>query len=301
MYLSIGMILLALVLCVLLGFSRRRAAIKKVCSMSACDKCELLSSLIAPFGYCYDSCWDMISSRNDAWQREAGYTALFDRAAASFNMVFDYLPVYFTWQERTWLIEFWKGQYGINTGAEIGIYYADRVLLPGEFSTAHFQAADDADMLPMSFRLSKGTNDLAEISRRTWWLTAFCTGRFSRPDQLCMQTVLRFHDRDMMRSFLNALYETGVDKNEISVCGCELQLCFCGPQNRHYGWLAKLQRKWAQFWNRIFCKIYLWITAPFCATIDRILYLYYLLPFAFRRILNPRKYKGCRKCKNHNH
>ena len=121
MYLSIGFLLLALVLCVLLGFTRRRSAIKKVCSMSSCDKCELLSSLIAPFGYCYDNHQDIISSRIDAWQREIGYTALFDRAAASFNMVFDYLPVYFTWQERTWLIEFRKVQYGINTGAENGV------------------------------------------------------------------------------------------------------------------------------------------------------------------------------------
>ncbi len=297
MYLSIGIVLLALLLLVVFGVCRKRAAIKKVCSMSSCDKCELLSSLIAPFGYCYDSHWDIISSRVDAWQREIGYTALFDRAAASFNMVFDYLPVYFIWQERTWLIEFWKGQYGINTGAEIGVYYADRVLLPGEYSTAHFNAVDDSDMLLMSFDLSKGPNTLAEISKRTWWLTAFCMGRFSKPEQLCLRTAIRFPDRDMMHSFLNALHETGVDRDAVSVCGCELQICFCGPQNRHYGWFARLQRRWAQFWNRIFCKVYLRITAPFCATIDRLLYLYYLLPFAFRKMLTPRKYKGCRKCK----
>ena len=297
MYLSIGFLLLALVLCVLLGFTRRRSAIKKVCSMSSCDKCELLSSLIAPFGYCYDNHQDIISSRIDAWQREIGYTALFDRAAASFNMVFDYLPVYFTWQERTWLIEFWKGQYGINTGAEIGVYHADRVLLPGEYSTAVFDAASDHEMLLMSFGLVKGHDRMAELSKRTWGLTAFCMGRFSKPEQLCLKAAIRFPDRDMMHSFLNALYETGVDRNDVSVCGCELQICFCGPQERHYGWFARLQRKWAQFWNRIFCKVYLWTTAPFCATIDRLLYLYYLLPFVFRKMLAPRKYKGCKKCK----
>ena len=42
--------------------------------------------------------------------------------APRFQMVFDALPVYFDYQKKTWLIEFWKGQYGINTGAEIGIY-----------------------------------------------------------------------------------------------------------------------------------------------------------------------------------
>lgn len=265
--------------------------------MSSCEKCELLSSLIAPFGYCYDSQEDIISSRNDAWQREMGYTALFDRAAASFNMVFDYLPVYFPYQDRTWLIEFWKGQYGINTGAEIGLYYADRTLLPGELPTAHFQAVDDRDMMPMSFCLHRNKTALAQVHKRTWWLTAFCMGQFTQPCQLDLHATLTFPDRDMMCSFLNALHETGFDRQNVRICGCELQLCFCGPSDRRYGWFARLQRRWAQFGNRIFCKIYLRITAPFHATVDRLLYLYYLLPFAFRKMLTPRRYCKCKKRK----
>lgn len=290
MYFSIGIVLFALLLFFILGTCRKRAAIKKVCSMSSKEKCELLSSLIAPLGYCYNDQEDIISSRNDAWQREMGYTALFDSAAASFNMVFDYLPVHFSFQDRTWLIEFWKGQYGINTGAEIGIYYADRILLPGEIPTAHFQAVDDQDMLPMSFCLHQNQKPLAKVHKRTWWLTAFCMGQFSDPGRLDLNAVLTFPDRDMMRCFLNALWETGFDRQSVRICGNELQICFCGPSDRHYGWFARLQRRWAQFWNRIFCKIYLRITAPFCATVDRLLYLYYLLPFAFRRMLAPRKY-----------
>lgn len=291
MYLSIGIILLALVFCVLLGFSRRRAAIKKVCSLSSGDKYELLSTLIAPFGYCYNSRWDIISSRNDAWQRTMGYTALFDRAAASLNMVFNYLPVYFTYQDRTWLIELWKGQYGINTGCEIGVYYADGILSADALPTAQFQAVDDQDMLTMSFSLFREKNQLAELSGRTWWLTAFCMGCFSKPEQLCMKASIRFHDRDMMRSFLNALYETGIRKDSVSVCGCELKLCFGGSDKHRYGWFRRLQRKWTQSFNRFSCKLYLKATAPFCLTIDRLLYLYYLLPFILRKVLSPRKYR----------
>lgn len=300
MYLSIGIILLALILCGFWGFSRRRNAIKKVCSMSSCEKCDLLSNLIAPFGYCYNSQWDIISSRIDAWQRTMGYTALFDQAAASLNMVFDYLPVYFTYQGRTWLIELWKGQYGINTGGEIGVYYADKVIPEDELSTAHFQAVDDPDMLPMSFGLFRGKNQLAEVSKCTWWLTAFCMGVFSQPEQLCMKATIKFPDRDMMRCFQNALCESGISKDSLSVCGCELQLCFCGPDHHHYGWFRRLQRRWAQFFNRLFCKIFLKITAPFCKTIDRLLYLYYLLPVILRRILSPRKYRKCKKYKKCN-
>lgn len=259
--------------------------------MSSSEKCELLSSLIAPLGYCYDNQKDIISSRNDAWQREIGYTSLFDSAAASFHMVFDYLPVYFSYLDRTWLIEFWKGQYGINTGAEIGVYYADRILLPGDLPAAHFQAVDDRDMFPMSFCLYQDKKLLAKVHKRTWWLTAFCMGRFSDPGRLNLHAALTFPDRDMMCRFLDALHEMGYDRQNVRVCGSELQINFCGPSDRHYGWFARLQRRWAQFWNRIFCKIYLRITKPFCSTVDRLLYLYYLLPFAFRRMLTPRKYR----------
>lgn len=127
MYLSIGIVILLLLLSVVAFAARKRYAVKKVCTMSPAEKCEALNLLIQPFGYCYDSTQDIISSRNDAWQREFGYTTLFDKAAPWFNMVFDCLPVYFDYQDKTWLIEFWKGQYGINIGAEIGIYYADVV------------------------------------------------------------------------------------------------------------------------------------------------------------------------------
>lgn len=298
MYLSIGIVLFALLVLIVLGACRKRAAIRKVCSMSPKEKCERLSTLLSPFGYCYDSRFDIISSRNDAWQREAGYTALFDRAAASLNMIFDYLPVYFNYQDRTWLIELWKGQYGINTGAEIGVYYADRILAPDELSTAHFKAVNDEDMLPLSFCLLRKEKLLAAISKRTWWLTAFCMGQFSQPSELCMKSTIQFQDREMLSSFLDALYETGIDKRCVRICGCELSLFFCGSQNRHYGCLARFIRGWAQFWNRIFCKIYLQITGVFCLTIDRLLYLYYLLPFVFRRMLTPRKYCKCKAPKS---
>ena len=104
MYFSIGILIFLILIIIVSGTCRRRHAIKKVCSMDSVEKCRLLSSLIEPFGYCYNEKEDIISSRNDAWQREAGYTSLYDRAAPYFNMVFDYLPVYFPYQHKTWLI-----------------------------------------------------------------------------------------------------------------------------------------------------------------------------------------------------
>ena len=296
MYFSIIIIIFLLLFLIVSSTCRRRWAIKKVCSMSCSDKCELFNSLLEPFGYCYNPSQDIISSRNDAWQRSAGYTALFDRTAPYFNMVFDYLPIYFNYDEKTWLIEIWKGQYGINTGSEVGIYYADRILSEKELPIAHFQAVDDHDMLPVSMTLSKENDLLARVAKKTWWLTAFCMGQFSRPSQLFLNVSICFTDCDMMHHFLNALRKTGLPEECIQICGHKITFPFGGCIRRPYSLWQRIVRSLAQFWNRVFCKIFLFITRYFTLTMDRMLYLYYLLPFAFRRMLRLRKCRNKYMC-----
>jgi hypothetical protein len=58
----------------------------------------------------------------DALQRKAGYCWNYDRAAPIFNMIIDCEPICFKYGGAKWMIELWKGQYGIMTGAEIGVY-----------------------------------------------------------------------------------------------------------------------------------------------------------------------------------
>lgn len=295
MYFSIIILLFLLLFCFLFGFWRRHAAIRKVCALSCEEKCRLLDSILAPFGYVYDPRQDIISTLNDAWQRNAGYTALFDRAALHFHMVFDALPVYFNYHGRTWLIEFWKGQYGINTGAEIGIYYADRVLNESEYDRAHFHAVDDCDRIPVSFTLLHGSCQLATVSRLTWWLTAFFVGMFSWPSQLAMDCTLCFPDMEMHERFTAALRQTAPNVH-FHCHGCKVHLhysegCPLSPVcPSRISWFRKLRIRWAQFCNRICCRLFRFVTRPFDCTLDKILYLYYLLPFVLRRTL--RRLKG---------
>jgi len=295
MYFSIIILLILLLFCLFFGIWRRRAAIRKVCGMSCGEKCELSDTLLAPFGYCYNPKQDIISTRNDAWQRQAGYTALFDRAALGFHMVFDALPIYFNYQNRTWLIELWKGQYGINTGAEMGVYYADRILDESELKTAVFQAVSDSDRLPMSFTLLCENRTLASVSDVSWWLTAFLVGHYSKPSQLSMDCVIRFPDREMQCRFVEALKQTAPDMS-FHCQGPKVHLCYAEgcpvspvcPET--VSCFRRLRIRWANLCNRVCCRAYCFITRPFHCTLDKILYLYYLLPFILRRML--RRLKG---------
>ena len=90
MYLFFTIFFLFLLFFVCFNFWRRKKIIKKVCSMCMKEKCHLLDELIEPFGYSYVLSQDIFTSRIDAWQREFGYCALFDKAAFRFNMVFDF-------------------------------------------------------------------------------------------------------------------------------------------------------------------------------------------------------------------
>lgn len=293
MYTSIGIVILALLLCIILCTALKRRSIKYVCSMTSIEKQAQLDRLLAPFGYCYDSRQDIISSRNDAWQRTFGYTAFLDKAAPHFNMVFHALPIYFNYQNRTWLIEFWKGQYGINTGAEIGLYYADGIVSEKERSAELFKAVNDADMLPMQFELIRNNFTIAAISKTTWWLTAFCMGIFSQPEKLSLRLTLAFPNYEMQRSFLTALFESGIEEKYVRVSGNRVYILFVSSPQLQYSRPVRFLRSLSQFTNRILCGLFMLLTRPFTLTMDKLLYLYYLLPFIRRRVLSPRKYKRC--------
>lgn len=293
-FLLFALLLIALLGCIFFQ-CRRKKIICKIKSMDDCTKCSLLNELVYPFGYDFHCDCGFFSSTLDAPQRQAGYTWLYDYMAPRFQMVFDALPVYFDYQGRTWLIEFWKGQYGINTGAEIGIYHADSIIPEGSSKTAWFSCADEQEMLNCSFRLCNGEDECVCNSGRHWWLTAFLAGRFSRPCALTMESCICFPDREMLSAFVDGLRRAGCPDNCLSVKG--LTVCFVfRKDNTKYNLITRFFRRFSQWKNRMFCKLYLWATRPFLCTEDRVLYLYYYLPACFRKLLRLRRFhKRCHK------
>ena len=111
MYLILFLIILFAIVCLILFHWKKKRIIRKICCLSMCDKCKFLNELVAPLGYEYDVGQDIFTSTTDAWQKYYGYTDFYDKAAALGSMIFDCQPVYFNYDNRTWLIEFWKGQY----------------------------------------------------------------------------------------------------------------------------------------------------------------------------------------------
>lgn len=296
MYAALVILLLLALIGILLGHFRRKKIICKIECMDKCDKCSLVEGLAKPFGYAYHCCCGYFSSTLDAWQKAAGYTWAYDYMAPRFQMVFDSLPVYFNYRGKTWLIEFWKGQYGINTGAEIGIYHADRLLSESEYRTTLFRTAGDEEMLPCSLELYEENGDFVKISERHWWLTAFIPGVFSRPSDLCLKASICFPNGEMLEAFRRGLCRAGYPEELITVQNLRLSFAFHRPLPKHYGLLTRFHRRLSQCLNRIYCRLFVWITRPFVCTEDRILFLYYYIPFCFRKLMRLRRYhRRCHK------
>lgn len=300
MYIIFPCLLIIMVICALLMVWRRKCIIKKICCMSVQEKLCRLNELVNPFGFEYLLSQDIFTSRKDAWQRDFGYCWLYDKSADLFNMVFDCEPVYFDYEGCTWMIELWKGQYGINVGAEIGIYRADGLVSRNQRTTAMFHTVPDSDLPFFEFTLYHETCPMYRIAQRHWWLTGFRMGQYAKPDCLLMKTEITFPSCEMQNSFVRGLIDCGYAPEDIHVWNLQVSFSFLRPHTRQPRSAHSIRTSFALWKNRIFLKIYLHVTKHFCFTMDKLLYLYEYLPFAFRHMMHIRhKKKKKRRRKKH--
>lgn len=286
-------LLLFSVICNIL-FALHCRALGKVSAMSEQEKKRLLTSLTQPAGFYYQKREDIFTSTLHPWQRNFGYQSLYDQSAPWGQMVFDCEPVYFNYDQRTWLIEFWKGQYGICTGAEVGIYHADTLVAPETYSHTLFQAVADDELPLLGLELWKDGRLLFKFTRPHWWLTGFRLGIFTPPERLRLKVSITFYDSKMANAFLASLSKLGYDHRNVDIVPQEEEstkviVHFNRPKTKQPCSLRPRRCAIAQFLNRLLIRIYVKITKPFQKTTDKVLYLYFFLPFAFRRLILLRK------------
>lgn len=287
----IVVILLVLLIAAVIITVKREKSKRKIRRMCDAEKIQLLNELAEPFGFCYVSCEDVFTSREDAWQRKQGYEALYDRAAVGAGMVFDALPIYFDYAGETWLIEFWKGQYGINTGGEVGVYHAGKVVPERYYRIAHFEAVEDQDMPFIQCRLDRRRKKVYFLQKRHWWLTGFGMGTFSRPSDLILVTTIRFQNECMAEAFFEGLKRAKgkIPGNKYRICRNEVyvRMDFC----MKHKFCASVWRCMVQAWNCFCCFLYRLFTHPFIAAPDRLLFLYYQLPWCLKHAFRMRGWK----------
>ena len=180
-------------------------------------------------GFSYDAQKDLFYSTKNAWQKNFGYTHLYDVAAPIFRMIIDTEPIKFFYDNKNWLITFWKGQYGIVTGAEIGIYYTRQKKVNKKVV---YKPINQEDMLNMSFSLYKNNQKIIHVSAKHWWLTAFKLGMFSKPKELDMDINLTFKNKEMLEAFLTAFKKIGYKSKDYKIIDNTFCFLYKKPKTR---------------------------------------------------------------------
>lgn len=265
-------------------YCRHRRHKKARCRVKArCDREKLadINQALEPYGFAYDLKQDIFYSLEDAWQRNFGYGKIYDEAAPIMNMIIDCEPIYFQYDNRRWMIELWKGQYGITTGAEVGIYVDNKPNPREKPEDVFYECVSEEEQLPICMTLYKNGKALFQREKNHWWLTGFRLGEFSYPRELMLEVSLVFERHDMLEAFLKGCYEAGYRPEDMHVRCNRVSFSFYHPKNYQPCRYGKIFRKWIQWQNRLNCRIYRKVTRAFSRTIDKLDYLMLAYPRIF--------------------
>lgn len=231
-----------------------------------------IDQAIESAGYAYDMHQDIFFSRMDAWQKKYGYCQLYDEAAAPLSMIIDCEPIRFTYGDKKWLIEFWKGQYGMTTGCEVGVYYTTGLDLeiPGVFNGTLYDCVAEEDQLYLAFTLRKGSNFLFRREGKHWWLTGFKLGVFSEPDDLAMEVSITLKDQAMRDAFLAELRKTGYTDRELRVFNNTVWIFFTKPHSKQPYTRIEATDNLTQKKNQLLCESYEKLTRGYRLAPDKI-------------------------------
>ncbi len=162
---------------------------------------------VLDLGFVLDTEDYVISTAINSWQRNFGFTMAYD-IFCYVTKVFDYVTVRvkFTYDNREWMVQLWKGKYFVAPGAEIGIYTREI----GSQGT-YYNCAADEDMMVMSLKLYHQENLLFEMEPTLhWWLTGFkLHPKAYVPSSMTMHGTIDFPTEEMATLFVENANATG--------------------------------------------------------------------------------------------
>ncbi len=154
----------------------------------------------------------------EAWQYNFGFGKIYDLVSPFILLEYDYIRVFFTYEDKDWMLQMWKGQYGmIFYGGEIGIYTRPHDE-DGINDWVMFDCAAKEDWLQMEMTLWHQDSTgvwLREFSREYdyyWWCTGFKNGHLRQEepaDELRMTGRITFKSEEMAEIVASGLAECG--------------------------------------------------------------------------------------------
>ena len=160
-------------------------------------------------GFAWDQHQEIWYSLMNPMQRKFGYCDLYDTLAPLAGIFISHKKMPFTYDGKKWMIWIWKGQYGITTGAEIGLYVYSKTIIINvngkRYVQKFYRCATDDERIKMSFTLYKNGRKMFSRGYQThWWLTGFKPGIKWWWENLTMYITLGFKNMTMAKCFCSA-------------------------------------------------------------------------------------------------
>ena len=165
-------------------------------------------------GFQFNKTGNYYYTNTDPWQRTLGYNELYDNGAAFVAIYIDTMRCKFRYDNKDWMIQFWKGQYGyVFVGHEIGVYYK-----PVDRTAEHYDCVSDEDSLYMEMNgMRNGEVQYHRDYGKYWWCTGFVPGKlkkFSDRSELQIDARITMKDKDMLTAFTGALEQNGMIRDQ---------------------------------------------------------------------------------------
>ena len=174
-------------------------------------------------GYRYQPDGDYFyTDDKECWQKNAGYNEFYDNYAPAAAMFIDQIRIRFTYANKDWMLQLWKGQYGwLFVGAETGVYTAPAgTYKGGEGDANHYDCASKEDWLYMQLDCYWSKNNDGHYKKiftreydKYWWATGFVWGqltKYSKPrTELKAKNRITFKSEEMANLFVQGLKEAG--------------------------------------------------------------------------------------------
>lgn len=180
----------------------------------------------------------------EAWQYNFGFGKIYDFVSPYILLEYDYVRVFFTYENKDWMLQMWKGQYGlIFYGGEIGIYNREHSE-EGVNEWTMYACPAEEDWLGMEMTLwheelnGEWTREFTREYDKYWWCTGFKNGhiRVEEPaDELRLTGRITLKDEEMTNLIVQGLIECGFGQSK-TLEGLGLDQIYVEGNDVHFCW-----------------------------------------------------------------
>ena len=239
------------------------------------------------YGLIYNMKYDFFANTNSCKKRIFGACRLYDESAAPLGVIIDIENIYFDYNNKHWLIQLQKGQYGLASGGEISVYQTtlDSIFISGYFHGSFYECNTDEDPLLVSYSIMNRNDVFLTRKSSSWCVNSYRLGSFSEPEDLTMHIRITFPTLGMCQAFYDALIELGYEAEAITTRHNTIYFIFDEPKSPQPLTRNILTTYIMQKNNFSYITAYDYITQDYSETFSKLAYLKNYFPEMYQEII----------------